>query len=63
MAGVGAALVFSRVLKAFLFEVDATDPVMLAGVGLLFASVALLACWEPVRRATKVDPLEALRYE
>ncbi|HXA53098.1 MAG TPA: FtsX-like permease family protein, partial [Candidatus Acidoferrum sp.] len=63
IAGVGAALIFSRVLKAFLFEVDPTDPVMLAGVGLLFASVALLACWEPVRRATRVDPLEALRYE
>jgi putative ABC transport system permease protein len=63
VAGIGAALIFSRVLKAFLFEVDPTDPVTLAGVGLLFVSVALLACWEPTRRATRVDPVEALRYE
>jgi putative ABC transport system permease protein len=63
VAGVGASLIFSRVLKAFLFEVDPADPVTLAGVGLLFVSVALLACWEPTRRATRVDPVEALRYE
>ena len=39
------------------------DPMTLIVVGALFAGVALLACWVPVRRATKVDPLEALRYE
>ena len=50
-------------LKSFLYEVEPTDPVTLIGVGLLFTSVALLACWEPTRRATKVDPIEALRYE
>jgi putative ABC transport system permease protein len=58
-----AALVLSRVLKSFLFEVEPTDPVTLTGVGLLFAGVALLACWAPTRRAAKVDPIEALRYE
>jgi putative ABC transport system permease protein len=55
--------VLSQVLRSFLFEVEPTDPVTLAAVGVLFAGVALLACWAPTRRAGKVDPLEALRYE
>jgi putative ABC transport system permease protein len=63
VSGIAAALILSRVLKSFLFEVAPTDPVTLIGVGLLFATVALLACWAPTRRAAKVDPLEALRYE
>ena len=63
LAGIGAAIVLSRVLKSFLFEVEPGDPATLIGVGLLFVSVALLACWVPVRRAARVDPLEALRYE
>jgi putative ABC transport system permease protein len=63
ISGMIAALVLSRVLKSFLFEVEPTDPATLIGVALLFASVALLACWIPSRRAVSVDPLEALRYE
>jgi putative ABC transport system permease protein len=63
ISGMAAALVLSRVLKSFLFEVEPTDPATLMVVGLLFASVALLACWAPTRRAAKVDPIEALRYE
>ena len=63
ISGIAAAIMLSRVLRSFLFEVEPTDPVTLFGVGLLFAAVALLACWAPTRRATKVDPLEALRYE
>ncbi len=63
ISGIAAALVLSRVLKSFLFEVEPTDPATLIVVGLLFASVALLACWAPTRRAAKVDPIEALRYE
>jgi putative ABC transport system permease protein len=58
-----AAIVLSRVLRSFLFEVEPTDPATLIGVGMLFASVALLACWAPTRRAARVDALEALRYE
>lgn len=63
ISGVAAALTLSRVLRSFLFEVEPTDPLTLIGVGLLFAGVALLACWVPARRAVKVDPLEALRYD
>ncbi len=63
LAGVVLAIVLSRVLKSFLFEVQPNDPATLIGVGALCVGVGLLACWAPVRRATKVDPLEALRYE
>jgi putative ABC transport system permease protein len=63
LAGVALAIVLSRVLRTFLFEVQTSDPATLLVVGALFVGVALLACWAPVRRATKVDPLEALRYE
>jgi putative ABC transport system permease protein len=63
ISGIAAALLLSRVLKSFLFGVEPTDPATLIVVGLLFASVALLACWAPTRRAAKVDPIEALRYE
>jgi len=62
-AGVALAIVLSRVLMTFLFEVQPNDPRTLIVVGALFSGVALLACWVPVRRATKIDPLEALRYE
>jgi len=63
LAGVALAMILSRVLRSFLFEVQPSDPATLVVVGLLFVGVALLACWVPVRRAEKVDPVEALRYE
>ena len=63
VAGLAGALVLSRVLRSFLFEVEPTDPATLIGVGLLFVGVALLACWAPTRRALEVHPLEALRDE
>jgi putative ABC transport system permease protein len=63
LAGVALAMVLSRVLMSFLFEVQPSDPATLIVVGALFVAVALLACWLPVRRAATVDPLEALRYE
>jgi putative ABC transport system permease protein len=63
IAGVALAIVLSRALRSFLFEVQPNDPATLIIVGALFVGVALLACWVPVRRATGVDPLEALRYE
>ena len=63
LAGVALAMVLSRVLGSFLFEVQPGDPATMIVVGALFVGVALLACWVPVRRAATVDPLEALRYE
>ena len=63
IAGVAIALLLSRVLKGLLFGVAPADPLTLLGVGAAFGAVALLACWVPTRRAGKVDPLEALRYE
>jgi putative ABC transport system permease protein len=63
LAGTAAALVLSRVLQSFLFGVEPTDPLTLIGVGVLFTFVALLACWVPTQRATRVNPVEALRYE
>ena len=63
LAGAALSIVVSRVLRTFLFEVQPSDPATLIVVGALFVGVGLLACWVPVRRAERIDPLEALRYE
>jgi putative ABC transport system permease protein len=62
-AGSAGALVLTRFLSSQLFGVSATDPLTFAGVALLLSSVTLAACYIPARRAMRVDPLVALRYE
>ncbi len=61
--GIAGSFALSRTLHSLLFEVSAADPVTLIGSALLLAAVSLLACWIPARRAMRVDPMVALRYE
>jgi putative ABC transport system permease protein len=62
-AGIGAAALGGQVIKSLLFGVSPADPVTLAIVAILVVMVALAACYIPARRAAKVDPMVALRYE
>jgi ABC-type antimicrobial peptide transport system permease subunit len=63
VVGFGLSVMASSVARTFLFEVDAFDPLAGAIVALLLSAVAIPACWEPARRAAKVDPMVALRAE
>jgi len=63
LIGLGAALGLARLMKTLLFEVSPADPLTFCAIPLLLTLVALAACWIPARRATKVDPMTALRCD
>lgn len=61
--GLGTALVLTRLVSSLLYGISAIDTVTFGGVSILLVGVSVIACWLPARRATRIDPMEALRYE
>jgi putative ABC transport system permease protein len=63
VAGIGAALLLTRLMESLLFGTTAGDPGTFVSVAIVLVAVALVACYLPARRATRIDPIRALRYE
>jgi putative ABC transport system permease protein len=63
VAGLGGGLLLTRYLSTLLFRVDARDPIIFGVSGAMLTLVSIAACWLPARRASRVDPLTALRNE
>jgi len=61
--GLCGSFVLTRWIRSLLFSVSATDPITFLIIGIVLVSIALIACWIPARRATKIEPLVALKYE
>jgi ABC-type lipoprotein release transport system permease subunit len=61
--GILGAFFLTQLLRQFLFRVEARDPLVFIGIPALLGAVALLAVWIPAMRASRVDPIQALRYE
>jgi putative ABC transport system permease protein len=63
IVGLAGSLLLTRTMRSMLFEISPNDPITIVGIALLLLLIAMLASYIPARRATRVDPMIALRYE